>query len=795
MFYGDALPDATGMIGEFPSHLADPKDKGKQWHLAFSKAMYWCHKNQVGYFTNEKKWDWVESRTYAQGNQNVEKYNKWCSRLTNSEGKTVSYLDLNWKIVSPAPKFRAVLKGYFSKLQFKPTATSINPEAADDKKRMQNTVWATKILKPYFDALEQKAGQDLGTNLVASKMPAGPDGKPLLPETMEELQLFFNLSVRLQSEISMEMGMEMVLNENDWAEIALKLWEDVIDLGAIGLCCYVDPIGRKIKLRYCDPVNMILDTYRGHDGEAMERIGEFKLMTVSQLKLEAGDQFTEEQYYEMAKNNVNRFGNAERISPWADYINTDNIYNWYTPYDNWNVLVMEWYTDSSDRKKFKREVKNGVKMTYEVPYDRKTGKSEERNESGGLMYSKEVLAVDNKTIYGANWIVGTDYIFNWGKVNDISRPKENPRECTKPMKFYRISNQSVMELMIPYLDSIQLGWLKMQNLKARALPKGLIIDVEALENLVVDGKIMSTKEVLEAAVQSGMILIRRKSPLDDEGYDSSQSPPVIETKGGLGAEFKELLEAIQGDIQSCREVSGISEMFDASPQDPKQLVGTAKLQVAGTMNAIGSMINGFVKLFEKTCIDMSLKFQIMAKYGMMHYYNPALGITVTEFLSRMDSITPALFGIKIEALPTEEDKMHLMEVAKAALESTNDPTKGGINYPDYLKMVRFLKDNNVKLAEAYFDYALAKFKQEQAQIAQQNVQANAQANQQTEKVKAQEELKSLQAKTQLKLQEIEAEKNAKKELLAFEYQLKAALNEKITQHDITKHLRTNDKAA
>lgn len=771
MLTGDSLPkhDEYGKV-EFPSHLIDPAKKDKKWALQYFKAAYYQHKNNQGFFSNEKKADWMEARKYAQGTQSVTKYHKWASRLTDQSGNTVSYLDLNWKIVSPVPKFCDVLKGYFSKLKYDITCNAINPEASLEREQAKASMWAVKMLQPFFAELEQAAGQSFGEN---------PD-VPFVPETKEELELFFNLSFRLKTEIAMERGQKMVFNENAWDEMADLIWDDVIQIGALGAAAYVDPISKRIKLRYCDPVNMLLDSFRGKNGDKMERIGEFQLKTLAQIKLEAGDQFTDEEYYEIAKNNCGRYGNAEKLSPYADYVNTDAINNFY-PYDNMQILVLELYLDSCDTIKHEKKTVKGVKYMFKKPYNEKVGKKTKTDAEGNI-YEREVIATDVKTVYGGTWVVGTDYIYNWGKCKDISRPKDNPKETMKPMKFYRISEQSSVERMLPFADSIQMTWLKMQNLKARAIPKGLMIEMGAFENLMLDGSALSSREALEIAIQSGIILYRRNSTHDDDGYDNT-GPPIAETKGGLGAEFQELKQTLFEDIMMCREVSGISELFDASQQNPKQLVGTANLAIAGTQNAITSMINGFVWMHERLAIEICLKLQLLARYGNIQGYAPALGRNVLEIINIGKEITTVMYGIVLEAQPNEDQKLRIMQAAQLALESVNDPNKGGIDFADYLRIGKFVDEGNLKMAEAYLGYKTRMFQRQQQQIVERNIQLQGEQNKELAAVTEKSKQDTITLDTQSKIA-VDNNKAANDlNYLKTEYQLKSGLSVQESQQE------------
>ena len=771
-FTPETLPDCPPEFdGSFPSHLLPPERKDKAWHLAYVRGMYYQCKNNLGYFSNDRKYDWVDARLYADGNQPVEKYHKWSSRLTDGAGNVVSYMDLNWKIVSPLPKFCAVLKGYFSKLQYKIQATSINPEASDDKNKIKESIWASKTLKPFFAELEQIAQQSFGENPIL----------PFVPDTKEELEMFFKMSYRDQAEMAMEMGLRQVFYENDWDTMSDELWDDVIRLGALGTCTYVDRISKKIKMRYCDPVNMILDTFRGHDGESMERIGEFRLMTIQQLKLAAGDQFTEAEYYDMAYRHRGQYGNQNNLVPYADYVNTDSLYT-YNQWDNYQILVLEFFTDSCDRILREKKPVKGVNYYFKKPFDTPMGKKQVTDEAGKMLYEKEVFATDTKTVYGGIWIVGTDYIYDWGKTTDISRPKDNRKEVMKPMRFYRCENQSRIELAIPFADSYMLSWLKIQNLKARAIPKGIMIEIGAFENVALDGKIQSARELLELAIQSGIIVYRKNSTIDDENYDTSH--PITETKGGMGAEFKELIESMANDLMSMREVMGISQMFDASQQNPKQLVGTAEMAYEGTENALAPLVKGYQWMHKKCAIDVCLKFQILARYMDLEVYEPSIGRGPVQRLKMGKDISSVTYGIELEALPTQEQKQRILEAAKGALQSTNDPTKGGIDWSDYLKIEKWVINGDWKLADAYFVYRVKQSKEELAKQAQDNIKAQGEQNQKLQQEKLQADAQNMQMEIKGKKELSDNQANNDIKVLGFEYDKKKELLGMDHGHDL-----------
>ncbi len=254
-----------------------------------------------------------------------------------------------------------------------------------------------------------------------------------------------------------------------------------------------------------------------------------------------------------------------------------------------------------------------------------------------------------------------------------------------------------------------------------------------------------------------------------------------------------MIQSMATDIMTMRDVSGISEIFDASAQDPKQLVGTAQLALAGTQNALAPLIKAFVWILEKTAVDVSLKLQMLAKHGKISGYAPALGSKIAKIIEIGSEISYAHLGIKIESLPTEEQKQRIMQMVQLSLESVNDPTKGGIDFSDALIIGRMLDDGKNKLAEAYIAYKIRKFKEETQATADRNVKLQGQQQQQLEVVKAQAEKANADAKLQREIVLDNAKTENKLRIIEKEFEYAKALHasqtfDKVAENKLTSHV-------
>jgi len=759
---------------QFPSDLIDPEiKKTKEYCLKYMKAAYYRYRNDQCFVTSTRRSDWIENRKYAHGNQSTKKYAGYLSKVKNAQNKLISYLNLDWSIIKIIPKFRDVVLSYFDKIDYDVFCDSINPQAHLARENAKWRIWAEKQTAPFFQEMAQAANE-----------PLLAETNQFLPETLQELDMMMQYSFRLQEEWEMELGQQIVLNENDWKEISRQLREDGFDLGVMATCVYIDRISGRVRVRYVDPVNMIIEDFRGHNGSSMQRIGEIRRMTIAQLRLEAGNQITEDEYYQIARNSVGKNGNLGTFV--EDYINTDDQYqpesmrNW----DNNYIYVMDMDWDSSDRLKFERNTRYGNEMTYRKPFRTKTKPKTQMVDIDGSIYEEEVYAIDVKTTYTCKWVIGSNICYDYGRASNIPRSHENPKECYKRYKVRRISNVSTIERMIYFADSIQLTALKIQNLKARAIPKGIFIEMGAFENVLLDSRPMKASEILEIGFQTGIWIYRK----DDTVDDSQGTPyrPIEESEGGLGREFAELVQSMANDIDMLRQVTGINEFMDASTPHPEAAVGTGKMAVAGAQNALHPQMAGYVKLHEEVCSYIALLMQFLSRYKKIGGYVNSLGAgakfyEITNSIDRdQETGTPIIYGIRIEARATQEMKQRVIAAADAALASAMQTGQGGIELQDHIEIVRMVENGtNLKLVSAILNHRIQKYKQQQQAMKMQDIEAQSREIQNQTRVAKEEERATMKFKTDEEIRAYTHKTNEDIRKMIEEYKLRS-------QNDVVK---------
>lgn len=737
----------------FPSHLTDPSQKGREWHLQYAQAAYATWANNLLWLN--RRVDWIENRKYADGNQTTLKYTNFLARAERETGKKATYLNLDWSIVSTLPKIRRVVINHLLKLNYDIIAQAVNPEAVNAKETIKLRTWAEKQLQPFLAQMEQASGVPL-TN---------PELE-IIPEVREEFEMLFAMTYKMAEELKIELATQHILDKNRFEDTRRKMLEDAFDLGFCACKVDTNVQAKEIDARYVDPVNLMYDSFRGKTGGMgdgdLERIGEFRSLTLSQLRMEAGNQLTEEQYATIANTFAGQYNNPNTpINANQPYVNTDANYN---QWQNYNIVVIDMYFISTDRLNIKRVKVDDEEMVYMKGAKAKLGVTVDYD--GGKKIEKSIEGVDIQSVYKCSWILNTDIVYNWGKAYDIPRDKKNPRECSLPIKIYRCDNKSTLESVMPFLDALQLTWLRLQNLKTMAMPKGLMINIEAWENVMVDGKIKSTEELFQMATETGIVLYRGQSTIDDSRMTGR---PVEEIDGGLGKQFTELISDIDFNMRMIYEVSGINEIVAASNPDPNLLSGVMKQAVLSSENSLGTIMTAVTNNHERAATDISLKLQIMLQNGTINVYSDALG----QIIQIGSEVSPMTFGIKLMPKPTDKQREELKAMIMSAVINPNNPTSGGLYIDDAIPLINELENGvNLKLVMRKYSYMLKKRRDEFNAVQQQNIQLQSQGIvQQTEAAK-QAELEKLQMAHKFRLEEIQVETEAMASLKRLDAQLR-----------------------
>lgn len=781
------LPTPTSTKNEtpyspFPSDFIDPAlKKQKKYNLEYCKAAYVEHVKNVQLISSTRRADFIDNRLYAEGNQSNIKYKKPFT-FKNEPGKQpYSFVDLDYTPVSVLPGYRDIVISYLEKMEYDIDFAAIDPISDNTRNQEVYKIWADKMLNNIFQK-EQ----------IQNQLTENPE--EVYPETKEELEIFKNTSFKLKWEMAMKGIVDLDFYENNWTEVRRKIYEDLFDNGIAGCREFSTKEGRHI-IRWVDPVNLYVRQTNDKECKQSTAIGEIVEMTLSDFATQSGDQFTEDDYIQIAK-----LTNPQGGSTFYDYVDTATIQSgswmdWFTSkYGSQRIKIFDLTWFSFDKTYYEEKTNQaGAKMLYEKPFgfkikdydyssemqgdgNMKYYRSENGNKSNQTEMSqnewmnevkqskstdRRVSVRNTKMVYGGKWIVGTDYIYDYGLQYDIPRdPMPNGKETNLPFHIYRMTNKSIIERCKPFADSFMLAWMRIQNAKARARPKGIKIELDALENMTIGGKDFTPLMALAVYDQTGNIIYKGTGQFGE----ASRHSPVEEMQGGMGAEYAELINDLNFNIKMIQEVTGFNAIFLSSTPDPNQPVKTAQMAVQATNNALYPLLQALKNIHIRAVKSTACRFQIMSKYNKLKGYENAISEPmrkVIEFdgdlLTHPDGISPINMGIKVITRPSDDQRAKIENAALQAMQTIDPSGEGAIVYTDYLYILSILDGGNLKYAEGVLAHRIQKRKKERHQQAMMLQQQNGQIQIQSAQAAEEQKRITLRLETNEKIRLAQAE--------------------------------------
>jgi hypothetical protein len=731
---------------QIPSDDIDPKDKRTaKYALAWAQAVYQMHVRDQGGIRYTKLQDIDLARQYAEGRQPVEKYLDILCPKDKETGQRRSYMDISTDILSIIPKFRSIVIGKFLQWEHDIVANAVDEDSGAERQNARYDKWAQAQLKKYLEPLKDLLQEGVGQELFDE----------MLPRTMEELDMMESAGAfKLKWEAGMELLLKDAFNLSDWNEIKHKAYEDIFDLAMFATRDYTDKITGKAKCRYVDPKRLIVRHSRDHLYRNIDYAGEIVDMTPNQIRADAGEQIPCDQLNEIIR--------LYRDSNHLDFVFNENINDLYEQYGNMDVKVMDLTFKTIDT--MKQEVKKdnyGNTRHYNVDYSYKL--SEEQIAKG----NREILVGKKQMVYKCKWIVGSNYIYDFGPDVDILR--DNKKMVKLPFNIYRLSRKSMLDSIIPLEDHIQLAWLKFQNTLAKAAPGGIAVDVGALKNITNGTNKMKPLELLSIRRQTGDLLFKSTTH-HSQMINPNAGRPIIDLPGGAGAELDEHIKVIDFNINMIRQITGINELMDATAPRPGTLVGTAEIAEQGTNNTLFNLYNAYKTIKENTSTNLSLRIQNIIRYVDYKPYEKVIGTALVNVFKQNSPISHAEYGIKLQLKPTAQEKRSILEKAQWAFQQ--QPPM--ITLSDLMKVEQEIKYGSIHMARIYLMYKEEQYREKQQMQQIQNIQAQSQAIQEQQQnalegemmkmdKETENEIKRRGAQTQFDIEEYAAKNEYKKE--------------------------------
>ena len=730
-------------IGSYPSPFVSKEEKeSKEYGLEYFKRMYQDYKSNTKNNYSDRKRLFEKLRSYAEGVQDVTKYKD----LMDVEGDT-SYLNIDWSPVAVVSKFVDVIVNGLDNQEYDILCTAIDPIAQEERVEAKNRLIANMLTNPFAEEMSERIGVDLKP-------------KGLVADSSEEIDLHMNINYKQSIEIAAEQGIQFVMQNNSYEEIKKRVLRDLVVIGIGATKNEID--GDKVKIRYVDPANLVTSYSSSPDFKNIQHAGEIYNITISDLRKMAGDQFKEEEYEQIAKQYVGQNNNPMSVSSEKFY--DANLGSYAYEYDDFSVTIMDAEFMSVNKMKFeKKENSFGGFGVFEKSINYKPP-TESKNR-------REQMEMDVKVVYSGKYIIGTDYIFDYGLAKNMMRPKSNLSETNLSYviyqpNVYKMINKSLVDRMMPFADQIQLAHYKIQQLLAKARPKGAAFELGALEGITKgDGTNFSPLDLQEIYNQTGNIYYRRQS---DDG-NMTNYMPIQELENGIGRDVMSLIQIYQHNLQMIRDVTGVNEARDASQPSSEALVGVQKMALLASNNATRGINTAYLNITKRTAECIMMRLQDLVEYGNdIKGYISAIGETRMKSIELTKDLSLHEFGIGITVAPDDQEQAVLEQSIQISLAQKELRLEDAI-------MIRSIK--NVKLANQLLILRRKKYMEEQMQKAQAQAQAQMQQAQQAKMLDLQAKQQEAQIELQIEQASIQAKTQADAQRLQVEYDLKARLEQ------------------
>lgn len=742
-----------------PTDLIDPRDKDKDWILAMIKSIYVDYNRYYPsmFFNNRVEWD--ENIMYLQGLVNPGRYMQMYDQ-NQAETRNLSTVNYDKRFLNVISKYFRILKGKLSDVEFHITATPENALARQHTQEFKNKIDAATQIKLLAES------QNIPQLLDVLRQ-AGMDD---IPTDDIEYQIKMQNSMPYQCAMDLEMYLDYI---SDLCKLPQQLQEidyDLITCGVAAMEEAYDANGNPMSKRV-DPRSLLVGWSNTEDFRDISEIGKFRMVTMNDITKEdvngdlAGQYETIEQLY------IGRYGNQM----WYPDNQVRGFRNMDPVYAKNRVLVLDVYFYSYNEDVYiARPNKNtGNRFVEKVTNTKGVNYYKGREDEFKLRHpEKEIYRTRTKNIYKGTWIIGSDYMYNYGLYRNMARTKDDPTDTILPIvvtaPLMRNGKAvSIVEEIKPIADAANLMWQKMQDATAHARPPGFQFDPDALYDAT--KALASDNYNFEKVMQN--ILVHNIVPMSSKNLAgvNSGNRPYEERMGGLGPDFNQYVEGLKFYLYLLQEITGFNNV--AAGGDVQY---TGK-EVANL--AVNSADYSIKHLFEAKKDMYQSLMKLKAMMGMDSIAEgKAVGIKKAlggafEFFQINKEVSLYDYGIKIEFRPTAQEWQRLDADIQRALALPLD--QGGITMLD---AGRIRECETIKQANAYLYVAIKKNMQQAQQSQLEQAQQKSQMDQQTAQLSQQAQMAQLQAQQQLEMQTVafteEEKRKTLREQYAYELELK-----------------------
>lgn len=673
------------------------KDKSsKEYGLAISKYIASTVSfNTAGYYFNRNA-RFVKNRNYANGRVDVQAMFQDRFQFNSKQ----NYIALNWNTLQIVNRIVTGLVGRWMNRGEKIQIKAIDDLSQTAKKEQYENLEFFIYNREMLEKLQQESGVQL--------IPQGED----LPEDLEALNIWKSEMQRLPEEILGEMGCNDVLASNGWFDVMKeKMLHDAAETLFVGTYTWMDDNG-VIHVRKVKPENAIYSFSEEDDMRDTTWRGEAPSLKISEIRRQFGKEFnpnnpfalTEKEIWEKIVPQCKEFQYQTNIG-WNDMWVTTFL----RPYDEWNVRSIQFEIKTVDSEPYTVTKTKATGRTY-------TQKGLPTTSSGKLrdkpLDNQNIIGDTNWNIYRGVYLPDCNLLLQWGLKDNMIRPQD-PKEIgnaefsysfVMPQN-YMMRNLAIPEKIEAAVDGMILALLKMQQVMARLIPSGWVIDETVLQGVDYGLGDDGNKGVdhVRQFFQTGLLYYHG---LDAEG--NRVEPPIKElANAGFAAQMQGLIQNYQFNYQALKDELGEDPNLVSAALQPRVTGGNVEASQQMSEYATDYIYRAYAECMKITARKISCLLKDSVTYGAKAY----------RHIAKKEDFDNRVFSTEIRFLPTQFEVQRFEAIMNQAIASNPDM----LQFLDPFKLMRVAKED-VKLAELLYRQAQKRMILHNQMVAQQNQQ-------------------------------------------------------------------------
>ncbi|MBN1683743.1 hypothetical protein JW865_09360 [Candidatus Bathyarchaeota archaeon] len=632
------IQSRDGNIFPRMSEIAYEEKQKPEYILSVAKAIYSTYANDLGDVPYSGLDNHIDSlRIIARGRQSADQYKKYfiggkipsidvlsaidmSEKESSDEASRKGHFTGMWEVMSVIPNIKTKVKGEFlgKDVDIKAFCTDMDANIAETLK--MNKEWVKIKYKPILNNLRSKA--------LLPPQEGSVDSYEALQDIKAEGGFKENYIKGIEQAISHTEDI------SDWKlSLKEKLFDDLFDIGCAFAISDYDYQKHKVIWKYIDPKNFGCQYSFQKDFSDSNYCYWFEYPSINNIR-ENQDKYTDGTKYGLTYEDLSCIANSYR-----DYGKNDNSLWYKYPQDNMpDISVCEmtirWW-DVELKKKSEYTNPNG-RQSY-VPYK----KGHENSKSYKIIETRE------KKVYQCKWIVGTNYIRDFGCMPNQSQ--------TLGFTGIKLLETSYIERLVPIAHSFAIQWETFINAMSKAQNDFYAFDAAKLALLSDGGKKYDPLKMIEIMRTENVFFYMGES----QGGDGV---PIKKIEGTLLTDIQKTLMIMQELLTVAEMLTGISAITMGATPDPNMPVRTSLASINSSNTAI-SYIHNSVMTIKTRLGEMTIPMLVnllLIDDKSNKAYAKAIGeddvYSIIQNKNNIDSL-----AIKLYPRPTDEMKERIVQ--------------------------------------------------------------------------------------------------------------------------------------